>query len=244
MTDFHSHILPGVDDGSKNTEMSLEMLRASREQGVKRIIATPHFYADSDDPERFLRRRNNSMEKLRAAMGEEELPEIILGAEVTYFDFMGECEELKKLTIEGTKMILVEMPMISWTPRMIKEIYKIYDNLGLIPIIAHIDRYIEIFRDKKIVTVFDEMPAVIQASASFFNERKTAGTAIRMLKKGNIHILGTDMHNMTTRVPNMKPCIDLIVRKAGKDTLQNLYDWENAVLSQSRRDVMHKLGFV
>ncbi len=47
--DFHTHILPGIDDGSRNVEMSLRMLAAQREQQVDEIVATPHFYA----PERF-----------------------------------------------------------------------------------------------------------------------------------------------------------------------------------------------
>ena len=56
MIDFHSHILPAMDDGSKNIEESLQMLRMLQEQGVERVIATPHFYADENPPDVFLRR--------------------------------------------------------------------------------------------------------------------------------------------------------------------------------------------
>ena len=55
--DFHSHILPGVDDGSRSVEESLEMLRAVARQGIGTVVATPPFYANHDTPERFLRRR-------------------------------------------------------------------------------------------------------------------------------------------------------------------------------------------
>lgn len=62
MIDFHSHILPGVDDGSKNVEMSLEMLRASAAQGVTDICLTPHFYAERNTPEKFLEKRRRAAE--------------------------------------------------------------------------------------------------------------------------------------------------------------------------------------
>ena len=55
MIDFHSHILPGIDDGSKNTQMSLAMIEEEKKQGVHTIVATPHFYADEDSVERFLK---------------------------------------------------------------------------------------------------------------------------------------------------------------------------------------------
>ena len=57
MIDFHSHILPGIDDGSKSVEMSIKMLRREAQQGISRVVATPHFYPQTDNPERFLRRR-------------------------------------------------------------------------------------------------------------------------------------------------------------------------------------------
>ena len=65
MIDFHSHILPGIDDGSKNTQMSLAMIEEEKKQGVHTIVATPHFYADEDSVERFLKRRAHSYERLQ-----------------------------------------------------------------------------------------------------------------------------------------------------------------------------------
>ena len=57
MFDVHCHILPGIDDGSKNTDMSLVMIRRSVDQGVQGIVFTPHFYADMNSPETFLKKR-------------------------------------------------------------------------------------------------------------------------------------------------------------------------------------------
>ena len=83
MVDFHTHILPGIDDGSKDVEMSLAMLAAEKDQKVDKIIATPHFYAKQDSVQKFLERRRASYERLMHAYSRdtEQIP-ILLGAEV------------------------------------------------------------------------------------------------------------------------------------------------------------------
>ena len=117
--DFHSHILPGVDDGSKSVEESLELLRMEAQQGIRHVLATPHFYASHDTPERFLKRRAAAWEKLRAAMANEPgLPEVTLGAEVYYFNGISDSDVLKELTIGKKRFILIEMPLPPWTDRM------------------------------------------------------------------------------------------------------------------------------
>lgn len=83
MIDFHSHILPGIDDGSRDIEMSLRMLESSLRQGVTAIALTPHFYADNDTPERFLKRRDESFRELQRVSGSR--PRLLKGAEVYYF---------------------------------------------------------------------------------------------------------------------------------------------------------------
>ena len=82
MIDIHSHILPGIDDGSQSVEESHALLALLREQGVETVVATPHFYADRNDPENFLRRRKEALARLDH--GETEMPRILLGAEVAY----------------------------------------------------------------------------------------------------------------------------------------------------------------
>ena len=67
MIDFHSHVLPGIDDGSRDTDMSLAMLRMEQEQNVQAVVATPHFYAEQDSVKSFLKRRSHSMERLMRA---------------------------------------------------------------------------------------------------------------------------------------------------------------------------------
>jgi protein-tyrosine phosphatase len=141
--DFHSHVLPGIDDGSKNVEMSLKMLRMLAKQGISHVVATPHFYPQYDTPERFLRRRAESEKILRDAMANESgLPTLSIGAEVYYFSGMSDSDAIRELTIDKNRCTLIEMPSMPWTEVMYRELEALYVKRGLIPVVAHVDRYL------------------------------------------------------------------------------------------------------
>ena len=140
MLDIHSHILPKMDDGSKSVEMSLEMLRSSKEQGVTTMVSTSHFYADREDPETFLRRRNHAIKKI-ASQAEELGIKLYYGAEVLYFPGIAQSESVRELAIEGTSLILIEMPFVSWSERIFDELLSFQYSSGLQIVLAHIERY-------------------------------------------------------------------------------------------------------
>ena len=129
VTDFHSHVLPGIDDGSSCVEESIAMLQAARQQGIDRIIATPHFYANYDSPEHFLRKRDEAEALLREEMVKyDDLPELMIGAEVYYFRVLSESEYLRQLCIRGTDCILVEMMSSPWPDSVYHELEKSADG--------------------------------------------------------------------------------------------------------------------
>ena len=147
LTDVHSHILPGMDDGSTGVEMSLEMLRREASAGISRVIATPHFYARYDDPAVFLEARAQAERQLRRELEVNPgFPEITVGAEVHFFPGISHSDVLKALTIGGKRCILIEMPDSPWTDSMYRELEKMPERQGLIPVVAHVDRYIGPFR--------------------------------------------------------------------------------------------------
>lgn len=233
VTDFHSHILPNVDDGSASIEASLTMLRMEVEQGIEHVIATPHFYPQRDNPDRFLERRDRAIAKLREAMGaDENLPAITLGAEVYFFRGMSESDQLSRLTIDGKKCILVEMPLAPWSEDMYQELEAIWSRRGILPIIAHIDRYIRPLRTYGIPERLVDMPVLVQANAEFFLNKSTAGMALRMLKADRIHLLGSDCHNTTTRKPNLGDALQLIRHKLGDAALQRIETYQRDALGQ------------
>lgn len=217
--DWHSHILPGIDDGSSSLEESLALLELEAAQGVNQVVATPHFYAQYDKPEAFLEKRNEAAGQLRRKMaGRLGLPRITLGAEVYFFRGMGQSDLLPKLAIEGTKYILVEMPQPPWSEDMYRELEAIRTYHGLTPIIAHIDRYIRPFHTYGIPQRLETMPVLVQANASFFLNRRTKNMALKMVKKGQIHLLGSDCHNLATRPPRLGEAVTVIHRALGRET--------------------------
>lgn len=230
--DFHSHILPGIDDGSHSVQESLEMLRKEAEHGVRYVVATPHFYANHDTLERFLQRRFHAVAKLKETMaGQENLPKLIIGAEVYYYPGISESDALPKLTLGPGKAVLVEMPHGPWTEAMYQELADIYSRRGIIPIVAHVDRYISPLRAHRISQRLEELPVLVQANTEFFLDRATAGMALRMLKKGQIHLLGTDCHNMKSRAPNLEPALRIINDRLGSGAIDHIRAHERMVLT-------------
>ena len=84
MIDFHSHVLPQIDDGSQSVEESLTLLRMQKEQGAEIVFATPHYIASHQDVPSFLSRRAAALERLRPELP-ADAPEIRLGAEVAFY---------------------------------------------------------------------------------------------------------------------------------------------------------------
>lgn len=225
ITDIHTHILPGIDDGSQNVEQSMEMLRFARQQGITRMVATPHFYAHNDDPAQFLQRRKEAEKKLRDSMADEDLPELIMGAEVYYFPGMSDTVELQALTIGNTCFLLVEMPTTPWTEDMYHELEQIELKQGLIPVLAHIDRYLTRFNQHSIFRKLKNLSVLIQANGGFFQNPKTQKRALRLLSKGKIHLLGSDCHDMDRRRPNLTSALSKIPQWG----LEQIQSWETEI---------------
>ena len=107
MTDFHSHILPAMDDGSRSVDESAEMLNELSGQGISRVIATPHFYANDESVFDFLGRRREAFDKLSTVLT-PDMPQVLLGAEVRYYDGISHLADMKSLCVQGTDLFLLE----------------------------------------------------------------------------------------------------------------------------------------
>jgi protein-tyrosine phosphatase len=234
MTDFHSHVLPCLDDGSVSVEQSIEMLRAEAEQGVTHVIATPHFYAGRNTPERFLEKRERSENMLREEMAKHEgLPKLSVGAEVHFFPGISDSDAIKLLTIAKKDCILLEMADSPWGEYAYREMQQIWEKQGLTPIIAHVDRYIGPWRDYGISARLAKLPVAVQANAEFFLRPSTASMAMRMLSRGQIHVLGSDCHNMSSRRPNLGQARQRIEKKLGPEAISHIHRWETALLEEN-----------
>ena len=122
--DFHAHILPGADHGASRVETSLRQLALMREAGVSAVVATPHFYPHRQTPESFLTKRESAIAALREALP-QDAPTVYIGAEVLVCPGIHEMEGLEKLTIEGTNVLLLEMPTTVWDSAILDTVEEI-----------------------------------------------------------------------------------------------------------------------
>ncbi len=215
IVDFHTHILPKMDDGSKSLEESLEMLETSVKQQVCCLLLTPHFYPTREDPEKFLNRRIKSSRMLRDAL-DSKYPLIVEGAEVQYFEGISTMQELPLLRIGNSKLLLIEMPFMRWTERMIDDILEINYRDGYQVVIAHIERYMK-EQKKETLPLLRDCHVMIQSNASFFTNRFTSRQALKMLSDGYIDFIGSDCHNSTGRAPAMGAAAAVINADTGSE---------------------------
>ena len=220
MIDWHSHILPGVDDGSRNVEESISILNMQMLQGVKTVVATPHFLANDDSVESFLERREKSYDELKNHLPENS-PEILLGAEVKYYNGISKMADLHKLKIENSKLLLLEMPISKWTEYTVRELTELSCKGNMKIILAHIERYLSLQRQGVWEMLF-ENGILFQVNASFFTSFMTKHKAISLLREGMIHFVGSDCHNITSRAPKIDTAFDVIKKKFGDDYIEQM----------------------
>ena len=223
MIDWHNHILPGMDDGSRNTAESIAMIKMQTADGVTTVIATPHFYANDESVEAFLERRKKSAAQLEDAL-DENAPEILLGAEVRYYQGISRMENLKALRIQNSKLLLLEMPMTCWTEYMIRELTELAGKSGIQIVLAHVERYLKL-QKKSTWERLLESGILMQSNASFFLGFGSKKKAISLLKKGKINFIGSDSHNTTSRPPMLKKAFDVIQKKLGCEYVEQMSEF-------------------
>lgn len=227
--DLHSHILPGMDDGCKTPEQSVEALRHSYAQGVRVIFATPHYYP-VETVESFLARRQSAWETLQAEIkkqGATDIPQIVLGAEVAYRPGISSTEGIEKLCLGSSNYLLLELPFRAWGKEELRQVSNFNCARGITPILAHYERYRSL-QSRQMYVQMARQDVLIQKNAEafsgFFGERR----ACREVKSGMIHLLGSDCHNLSSRKPNMNLATESLQRRGLQKELDRITknSWE------------------
>ena len=229
MIDWHTHILPGMDDGSQDVAESISMINMQVSQGVDMVVATPHFYANDEAVDSFLDRRKKALELLMTELPTGP-PEIRLGAEVRYYQGISRMTDLKALRIEGSKLLLLEMPMTSWTEYMVRELVELSGKSSIRIVLAHVDRYLNLQKQAVWERIHDS-GILIQANASFFTTLASRRKAISLLKEGEIHFVGSDCHNVTSRSPKIGKAFEIIQKKLGDDYISQMNEYGYSMLA-------------
>lgn len=222
MTDIHTHIVPNVDDGARNMEESLALLELLAAQGVCSLIATPHFYADKClDLGAHIERMEKAFRELKSNL-KEGMPQIYLGHEVLYFNGISSCEDMKKLTINNSNYILLELPYSDFSSSVINEIVDINLNLGLIPILAHVERYAAQRGFREVMETVREGYALAHVNCDQLLDKKSRKICLKLIKEGLISFIATDTHSIEFRPPRMEEARILLEKKIGRGFIEEM----------------------
>lgn len=220
--DFHGHFLPGMDDGSRSVEESVNMLQMAKEQGVTKMFATPHYYS-TESVETFLERRTECWERLSKAIAKapNKYPQVALGAEVAYRQGIGNAEDLERLCLGNSRYLLLELPFVLWDGMLFRDISTMANVRGIIPIIAHVERYLPL-QSAKMLDRLWEQDVLFQMNAEYLLTWYRKGRAKKMLADGAVQLLGSDCHNLTTRKPNLGSAIAYLEKNKLYGVLENM----------------------
>ena len=202
--DFHAHILPRLDHGSRSSQVSLAQLQLMSQAGVDTVCATSHFYPQEILVDDFLEARAASLARLLEISQNKPRPKIILGAEVLICEGLDRMEGLEKLCLEGTDILLLEMPFSAgaWSDRLYRTVAEI-SNRGIRPVFAHVDRY-----PYKLVEALFDMGFQAQLNAVCLSQLLKPKHLMRWIEEGKIIALGSDLHgdNAKAYEPFTKVC--------------------------------------
>ena len=211
--DFHTHLLPCMDDGSVSVHESRKMLDLMCADGVSEIVLTPHFYPDRESPDTFLSRRAESVALLRTVLCPSD-PRLYAGAEVAYYEGIGASRELPKLCIAGTSYMLLEMPFErEWCSTVFRDL-ELLGSRGVHVIIAHVERY-PALRHASVRHRLEGMALLMQSNAESFLSRRSAHRMMKWWRHGGIHIFGSDCHHADSRPPELGALV-LLMRQRGQ----------------------------
>lgn len=232
MIDWHSHVLPNMDDGSHSLEESLEMLEELASQGITAVVATPHFYANDDSVDSFLERREKSYACLSEGLTEAH-PCVICGAEVAYYPGVSKLRDLRRLTIGDTNFLLLEMPIARWSESVVREIIELAATRGVTVVLAHVERYLSLQKKSALDSLLRH-GVLMQLNSSCFEGFFARRRALELMKYGAVRFIGSDCHNMTSRPPRIGTAYDHIRKKLGTSFISRLSDYGHHILQKSK----------
>ena len=199
--DIHSHILLRVDDGAKSVKESCELLRKLKKQKVDAVIATPHIFIPSGTADEVKGNAEKAFAIIKDEVKRIEGPELFLGYEVGYFNGIASAEDVKKFTLCGTNYILLELPLSSITDKMVDDILEMSYNFKLIPIFAHLERYLKSKGIGRILSMVENGDAFAQITAEKPSGFFKKCSADKLIEGGYVSFIGSDCHSVDKRPP-------------------------------------------
>lgn len=235
--DIHSHVIPGIDDGSETLEKSIEILHGMERAGVKNLMLTPHYSVRrgyTPSKEKII----SSYEILREECLKREIGiRLYLGCEIEYSsDIPLMLQSGKLLTLADTKYVLVEFAPYASFNDILSAVHGVI-QVGYIPVIAHIERYRPMIKDIKNITCIKHFGALVQVnidsviSGNFFMHR-----FIKKIIKGQlVDFIAGDVHSDLYTVSQLERCAKLIEDISAKD-------YADRIMLDNAKDIFTREG--
>ncbi|MEM9732784.1 MAG: CpsB/CapC family capsule biosynthesis tyrosine phosphatase [Pseudomonadota bacterium] len=224
MIDLHSHILPGIDDGSPDMETSLAMARMAVAAGTEVLACTPHVTPGIYDNTAVT--ILSGITALRAALKEAQIPlHLVAGCDAhvrpDMVEFLGKDIHYR---LHGTRYFLFEPPH-HVIPPQIDSLAQRLVEAGFVPVLTHPERLSWIGKRYDILEKLNHVGCLIQVTAGSFTGifgSRARELAFRLLEEGRVDIIASDGHNLTSRPPTMAKARDLVAELVGQEMAQDM----------------------
>lgn len=209
MIDIHCHILPGIDDGAESAAVACKLARRAVERGVKTIVATPHCNLPYPHPFHRGWRYRESLAMFRALLRQEGIPlEILPGAEVfaNRETLRERLDEGSLMTLNHSRYLLVEFPFRA-SEGEINSLLREIAKRGLVPVIAHPERYVALQNHSALAAQWYEAGYVLQVNRPSLEGTLGYGamdTAYELLSMGLAHVVASDAHDLYYRPTGLR----------------------------------------
>ncbi len=199
MIDIHTHILPAIDDGAADADEALKLLKAEIENGIDKVIFTPHFDCTVSSLDAFLQNRSEACERLLKRAEGEVIPQFKLGAEVKFSIEILDLD-LSKLTLGESSYLLLELPYDRY-PTFVDQVITSMRQRNITVILAHIERYTYFREHPNLLVELLERGALAQVTADkLINTKRRSFTSI-CIKNHLAQFIASDTHNIAKRPP-------------------------------------------
>ena len=237
MIDFHTHILPNIDDGARNIEETLYLIQEAQKVGFEAIIATSHYmegYYETDVSGREIW-INAIYQKLKKENFDIKL---YLGNEIYLSDnIISLLEEGQASTINDTSYVLFEMPLNIEPLNLYNVVYEMIQS-KLVPILAHPERYTFVQQDPELIYDLIQKGVLMQsnyASILGYYGLKAQIIVKKLLENNMVHFLGSDVHRPNTIYPRMPQILDKLMQIISKEKLEQLTNTNAKLVLQNKR---------
>lgn len=210
--DFHTHILPGLDDGAQSIEEAIELINVELQNDVSIIVTTPHYYPNKTSIDNFIKKRNMAYDRLLQECPHISLPGIRLGSQVHFDSSLLKLDNIHKLCIEGTDYMLIDLPLEKINHKLINELEILYTKHNITPIISHFDRHCK-NNDYHDIQELMAMNILGEIDTSAFINITDEKLIKKLLKDNYINIISSDIHNITDKTIQLKTVSDFFYKK-------------------------------